>query len=116
MSTSIKFTVPPTSEMGSYSGTCSASYSETLAQSALWDYNNARAHDGLPPLRRMPAGTQYHRPAAPVYITRKGQGYLETVDQFDTRKEAKAALQEYRLSDPSASYYLSARPCKGWND
>jgi hypothetical protein len=24
-------------------------------------------------------------------------------------------LAEYRLSDPSASYYLSSRPCKGWN-
>lgn len=116
MNTSIKFTVPPTRELGSYSGTCSASYGETLARSALWDYNSARAHDGLPPLNRMPAGTQYHKPAAPVYITRKGQGHLETVDEFETRKEAREALREYCLSDSSASYYLSGRPCKGWND
>jgi hypothetical protein len=46
-------TVPPTAEQGSYT---------TAADSradALWYYNSARAHDGLPPLRRMPAGTVY---------------------------------------------------------
>ena len=49
-----------------------------------------------------------------VYIQRKGQGHLETVDQFDTRKEAREMLKEYRMSDPSADYYLSSRPCKAW--
>lgn len=48
------------------------------------------------------------------YIQRKGQGYLETVDEFDTRKEALEMLTEYRISDPSAHYYLSTRPCKDW--
>ena len=51
-----------------------------------------------------------------TYIQRKGQGHLETVDEFETRKEARAMLAEYRLADPSAHYYLSSRPCKGWND
>ena len=50
------------------------------------------------------------------YINRSGQGYLETVDEFPTRREALAMVREYRLSDPSASYFISARPCKGWND
>jgi hypothetical protein len=50
-----------------------------------------------------------------TYIQRKDSGQLETVDEFDTRKEARAMLAEYRLSDPFASYYLSSRPCKGWN-
>lgn len=100
--------------MGSYQSTASASYFETLAQSALWDYNNARAHDGLPPLRRMPAGTVYHRPVSPYYIQRRGKGHLETVDQFDTRTEARAMLTEYRLSDPTAQFYLSRRPCAAW--
>jgi hypothetical protein len=116
MKTAIRFTVPPTRNVGSYSGTCSASYGETLAQSALWDYNSARAHDGLAPLSRMPAGTVYHKPAAPVFINRRGDGYLETVDQFDTRKGARAMLAEYRTADPSAEHYLSSRPCKGWKD
>ena len=51
-----------------------------------------------------------------TYIQRKGQGYLETVDEFDTRKEARAMLQDYRMADPSAEYYLSSRPCQGWKD
>lgn len=48
------------------------------------------------------------------YIQRKGDGYLETVDEFPTRKEAKAALTEYRLSDPTAHFYISTRACKAW--
>ena len=51
-----------------------------------------------------------------VYIQRKGNGYFETVDQFSTRKEARAMLAEYRMSDPTAHFYLSSRACKGWNE
>ena len=112
----IKFSVPPTRNVGSYTGHASASNGETLAASALWDYNSCRAHDGLPPLSRMPAGTVYHKPAAPYYVQRNGNGQLETVDQFETRKEALAMLQEYRRADPRAHLYLSRRPCKGWED
>lgn len=50
-----------------------------------------------------------------TYIQRKGDGYLETVDEFTTRKEARAMLAEYRMSDHYAYYYLSSRPCKDWN-
>ena len=50
-----------------------------------------------------------------TYIQRKGDGYLETVDEFSTRKEARAILAEYRMADPFAHYYLSSRPCKDWN-
>lgn len=49
-----------------------------------------------------------------IYIQRNGQGYLETVDEFTTRREALAMLAEYRLSDPSARYYISTRACKAW--
>ena len=49
-----------------------------------------------------------------IYIQRKDT-YLETVDQFETRKEARAMLKEYQLSDRSAWYYLSSRPCKDWS-
>lgn len=52
-------TVPPTREQGSYKCSVSDSRGETRAQAALSDYNSARAHDGLPPLTRMPAGTRY---------------------------------------------------------
>jgi len=113
---SIKFSAPPTHDQGSHVGTASASNGETLAASALWDYNSARAHDGLPPLSRMPAGTVYHHPARPYYVQRADGRNMETVDEFETRKEALAMLAEYRLGDPSARYYLSRRPCRGWND
>jgi len=48
------------------------------------------------------------------YIQRKGDGYLETVDQFETYKEADLMLSEYGLSDPSADYYISNRACDNW--
>lgn len=34
------------------------------------------------------------------YIQRRGDGYLETVDEFTTYREAREMLKEYRLSDP----------------
>jgi hypothetical protein len=49
-----------------------------------------------------------------IYIQRKGDGYLETIDEFSTHKEARAMLAEYSLSDPYGHYYLSSRACKGW--
>lgn len=49
-----------------------------------------------------------------IYIQRKSGREVETVDQFDTRKEARAMAREYALSDPSANYYTSQRACKHW--
>lgn len=49
-----------------------------------------------------------------IYIQRRADRQLETVDQFETIKEARAALIEYRISDRSATYYLSRRPCSHW--
>ncbi len=49
-----------------------------------------------------------------VYIQRKDGRELETVDEFDTWKEARTMVAEYRLADPYAAYYLSRRPCKAW--
>ena len=34
-----------------------------------------------------------------LYIQRKDSNGLETVDEFETRKEARAMLKEYKLSD-----------------
>jgi hypothetical protein len=48
------------------------------------------------------------------YIQRKGNSYLETVDEFDTKEEARAMLAEYRTSDKSANYYLSSRATRNW--
>jgi len=52
-----------------------------------------------------------------IYIQRKDHDtrQLETVDEFNSRKEASEALKEYRQSDTSAHYYISSRPCKDWN-
>jgi hypothetical protein len=49
-----------------------------------------------------------------IYIQRKDSNGLETVDEFETRKEARAMLKEYQLSDSYGSYYLSSRCCKAW--
>jgi hypothetical protein len=51
-----------------------------------------------------------------TYIQRKDRNGVETVDEFETRKEACAMLAEYRLADCSAIYYLSSRPCKAWRE
>lgn len=48
------------------------------------------------------------------YIQRKEGKELETVDQFDTRKEARDMVKEYQMSDTSARYYISTRACKHW--
>jgi len=48
------------------------------------------------------------------YIQRKDGNELETVDEFETYKEAQEMVAEYQLSDPTAQYYASSRACKGW--
>lgn len=48
------------------------------------------------------------------YIQRKVGRDVETVDEFETRKEARAMRDEYQLADRSAIYYVSSRPCKDW--
>jgi hypothetical protein len=50
-----------------------------------------------------------------IYIQRKDSNGLETVDEFQTRTEARAMLREYRTSDPSAHYYISTRACRSWS-
>lgn len=65
MSARYKVKVPPTWEQGSAVFNASASgRRETMRQNALSTYNSMRAHDGLPPVRRMPAGTKYERMAS----------------------------------------------------
>ena len=49
-----------------------------------------------------------------LYINRLGQGYRETVSECSTRRDARAELAEYRLSDPSAAYWISTRCCANW--
>ena len=49
------------------------------------------------------------------YIQRKDDyGNLETVDEFESRKEAIKILKEYRLSDQSGYFYISQKPCRDW--
>ena len=51
-----------------------------------------------------------------IYIQRKDAYQLETIDQFETRREAMAMLEEYQAADFSASYYLSSRACNEWRE
>lgn len=62
------------------------------------------------------------------YIQRFGQGQRETVDEVqvepqslenprpnrEARRKVINLLNEYRISDPSAEYYVSSRPCANW--
>lgn len=50
------------------------------------------------------------------YINIKGNYGTETVDQFETYREAFEMLKEYRLSDSSNYYYVSQRCVKDWNE
>jgi hypothetical protein len=103
-----QFTVPPTYEMGSYSGTCSNNYTETYRKNALWDYNSARAHDGLPPLARMPSGTTYRALWDYDLEGNYGHGW-EVLCSESTRKEAKQRLKEYRENE-GGRYRIVRRP------
>lgn len=49
-----------------------------------------------------------------TYINIKRNSVVETVDQFETRKEAYRAEYDYNLSDPSHNYYLSQRCTNDW--
>lgn len=51
--------VPPTKEQGSYVTNVSTEWDARYRQLALENYNSARSHDGLPPIKRMPNGTKY---------------------------------------------------------
>lgn len=50
-----------------------------------------------------------------IYIQRRDGRQLETVDEFESHKEAIEIVKEYRISDPTAKFYLSSRPCKDWS-
>ena len=50
------------------------------------------------------------------YVQRRDSEQLETVDEFETPKEAQAMVKEYRLADPAAFYFLSNRCCKVWKE
>lgn len=48
------------------------------------------------------------------YIQRRSGRDLETIDQFETRKEATDACHEYNLADKSAYHYVSRSACKAY--
>ncbi len=49
-----------------------------------------------------------------VYINTKEYGKKETIDEFETRKEARAMLAEYQLAFNSGELYLSQRATIEW--
>lgn len=52
-----------------------------------------------------------------TYINSKHNGTVETIDEFETREEARAMLAEYRVAFPAGySLYLSPRCTKEWKD
>lgn len=49
----------------------------------------------------------------PYYINSKNGREIETIDEFDTLKEAKAMLTEYQMSH-GGNLYISTRCTKEW--
>ena len=49
-----------------------------------------------------------------TYINYKGGEGKETVDEFDSPKEAREAIKHYRQSDPAGEYWLSSKCCSNW--
>lgn len=50
-----------------------------------------------------------------VYINWRGPCGVETVDEFSTRKEARAMLAEYNMAY-GGGCYLSSRACRAWRE
>ena len=50
------------------------------------------------------------------YINTRYGGQTETIDEFETRKEAREMLTEYRLAAPVMGYYLSIRCTREWRE
>lgn len=50
------------------------------------------------------------------YINTKTSDGVETVDEFDTYKEAREMVKEYNLSDTYNHYYISQRSTKEWRE
>ena len=49
-----------------------------------------------------------------TYINMKANGEIETVDEFETRKEARVMLTEYRMAFGPCELYLSQRCTNDW--
>jgi len=107
-----KLSVPPTMEQGGYNIEFTPAPNETPAACALWHYNSARAHDGLPPLRRMPKGTVYTVKREYILLANYGQGWEEETIE-ETHKDIVTRLREYRENAPQYSYRWTSRPEKG---
>ncbi len=51
-----------------------------------------------------------------TYINQKENGEVETIDEFDTRKEAREMLGEYQMAFHGGDIYLSNRCTNDWRD
>lgn len=111
----LRVNVPPTAEQGSYN--CKADD----RKDALWQYNKAREHDGLPPINRMPNGTTYAAVKKlnkwmieyVIQYSYKGMAWEDcstysVSDYENPRQSALADLKEYRISS-DGSYRLITR-------
>ena len=50
-----------------------------------------------------------------IYINMRQDNTVETVDQFETRKEAREMLTEYQMAFPQ-ELWISNRATKEWRD
>lgn len=101
--------IPPTMDQGEGNFICTDDFM-TVAKDALSDYNSNRAHDGQPPLNRMPNGTTYARLYEYVIQGNYGYGHgYEDLTAEDTRTDAMLRLHEYRDNEPGVLFKVVAR-------
>jgi hypothetical protein len=52
-----------------------------------------------------------------VFINFKGAEGLETIDEFETHREAQAAIREYRANQSfDGELYISTRSIRAWRE
>lgn len=55
-----------------------------------------------------------HEVVGVTYVQRRKGRQLQTVEAFEAKRHAVAALPAYRAADADATYYISNRPCRDW--
>jgi hypothetical protein len=113
-----KITTPNTKEMSAMVYTHKSNKAEAL-EYALWEYNSARAHDGLDPLVKLPRGTKCEGERVLYIVQADINEIVSTCNSFEEydgmtlKQRANFECREYSMAAKCAHYITSSR--KGLN-